>query len=454
MATLTARRSPNGDVLISIIAHLKHAYEWSDSSCWWREASCDMSAQIRLEGDRQSPSLASASTDQSSASLPSGLGLPAGIVAAIDQAPQMCNASAADDVPERGHAYQMCPFDFFVGFLLPCIFCLLGIVGNVVSLVVLASDRSMTPTFITLKALAASDIVLLVCAFLQQVVPIYLEVSGCVHPACLRINYIRIYAWPFICIAQMTSIWLALVISAERYSAICRPLETYGLPPVGKIKASIWTVAIFSVLFNLPRFFEFTSSEEPLAGSNLTYVAVADSGMRLDPVYRYLYNTALFFLCVYAAPMAGITLLNASIVTHVRRAKRRWSSLNRTQRRAIRATVMPLCIVGICLLCGTQSLISFVLDAIFVQRDLPWIRAYTAVVNLFVVVNSAVNFLVFFSFGSKFQKLFRRKIACPPRSDRLQNSQLLRQFSSTYRPRAFSDSARASRAQAASNPRD
>ncbi|KAK2153574.1 hypothetical protein LSH36_292g02008 [Paralvinella palmiformis] len=307
---------------------------------------------------------------------------------------------------------DMYAFDLVMGFLLPGLFCLFGILGNVISLAVLWSDRSQSPTFLTLKALALSDLVLLTCAFLQQVMPIYIHVSGCMHFACLRIGYLRIYTWPVICIAQMTSVWLTVLISAERHSAICRPLRAYGFSNVRKLKWSILVVLVVSVLFNLPRFFEFTPKEEALFGTNLTYIAIADTTMRTDPVYRYAYNTASFCLIVYAAPIGIITLLNVSIVVRMRRAKRRWSELSRRQQREVKATLMPLCIVTVCFFCGTQSLISFILDAVFVGRDVLWIQIYTAVVNLFVTVNSAANFLIFYVFGSKFRTLLRTMITC------------------------------------------
>ena len=303
-------------------------------------------------------------------------------------------------------------FDFIMGILIPGIFCVFGILGNSVSLVVLSSDRSRCPTFVTLKALAISDIILLFFALVQQVIPVYILISHCVHVVCLNIGYIRIYTWPVICIAQMTSVWLTVLISAERYSAICRPLHAPGMCNVSRVKISIVTLTIISFLFNLPKFFEFYPKEDIMAETNLTFITLGDTELRRDPLYRYLYNTASYCLLVYALPLIVITILNINIVIQLRKARIRWEDLNRQQQREVKATAIPLCIVGVFFICGTQSLIAFILDAIFVNQQHSWLQTYTAVVNLFVIFNSAVNFVIFYLFGSKFRALLRMQVTC------------------------------------------
>ena len=60
-------------------------------------------------------------------------------------------------------------FNRLMGVWIPGILCITGFIGNVVSLLVLSLDRTKDPTFYSLRALALSDVILLVTAFLQQV---------------------------------------------------------------------------------------------------------------------------------------------------------------------------------------------------------------------------------------------------------------------------------------------
>lgn len=308
-------------------------------------------------------------------------------------------------------------FDKIVGVWLPGIFCALGILGNLVSLAVLSLDRGISPTFLTLKALALSDIILLSAAFFQQVVPIYAMLEECMSHMCLSyLPYIHGYLWPVICTFQMTSVYLTVLISAERYTAICKPLQTKQLRNLSRMRTAITSIIVFSVLFNIPKFFEntFVSKEIKTSPGNLslTIVTMKDTALRQHPVYRYLYNSALYAVIMYALPLVVLTILNTSIVRHMREAHRRWSELNRALQREFKATAVPLCIVIVFAICGTQALITFILDAVYINPVRVWLQEYTAIANLFIIFNSAVNFVIFYLFGSKFRRLLRGALPC------------------------------------------
>jgi len=107
-------------------------------------------------------------------------------------------------------------FDVVVGLWLPWLLALFGVIGNALSLWVLSSDPAGTATLASLKALALSDLVLLVGALCQQIVPMFCDfVSAGETAVCLRRGYLQVYAWPVVCIAQMSSVWLAVLISTE-----------------------------------------------------------------------------------------------------------------------------------------------------------------------------------------------------------------------------------------------
>ena len=255
-------------------------------------------------------------------------------------------------------------FDVVMGVYLPGVICVLGIVGNIVSLLVLSSDRGNYPTFMSLKALAASDVVLLFLALCQQVIPLFCVYIQCTNTFCRHLAYVRVYVWPMICITQMTSIWLTLLISAERYSAICRPLHAKRLQ--NKVRSAVVGIVLACVIYNTPRFFEFTPV---VREGNLTFVVVGDTAMRRNMLYRYLYNTALYCLLVYIVPLCTLSFLNLNIMKQMRVAAHCWEQLNRQQQREVKATAIPLCIVVVFFVCGSQSLVSFILDAVFVDRS-------------------------------------------------------------------------------------
>lgn len=116
--------------------------------------------------------------------------------------------------------------DVIIGIWVPGLLCFFGILGNLVCLIVLQTHHraahGASTTFLSLKALAVSDLVLLTAAFFQQILPFICQHYQSTHPFCLQWTpYLKIYLWPVVCIGQMASVWTTVIVSGERYMAIC-----------------------------------------------------------------------------------------------------------------------------------------------------------------------------------------------------------------------------------------
>ena len=305
-------------------------------------------------------------------------------------------------------------FDTIIGLWVPGLLCAFGIVGNALSLWVLSRDRSKSASMTSLKALAASDFILLTGALGQQVVPLTCDWTHSTSQFCARQGYLQVYAWPIVCTAQTATIWLTVLISTERYVAICAPLRASRVG-VGKVRLAILIIGVLSVVFNVPRFFEYRPRTVYSAGggADVLRVELRDTELRLNSVYRYLYNTALFVVVMYAAPLSTIAALNIRLTSAVTQARRNWSALNSTQKRELRATVLPLVIVIVFAVCCTVSLLIFVLDAVYAAAvdEFPrWMQQFSAVANVLVIFNSAINFVLMLCFGAKFRRMLRQAV--------------------------------------------
>jgi len=141
--------------------------------------------------------------------------------------------------------------------------------------------------------------------------------------------------------------------------------------------------------------------------------------LRYDQVYQYVYNTAMYCVVVYAVPLFIVGVFNLRLVATLAEARRNWVTLNSSQKRELRATRLPVVIVLVFAVCGSVSLLGFVLDAVYASmpetdggRYPRWLQMYTAVANCLVVFNAAVNFLLMLCFGHKFRRMLNDVLHC------------------------------------------
>ena len=70
--------------------------------------------------------------------------------------------------------------------------------------------------------------------------------------------WVTLVSYPLGLMAQTGSVYLTVTVTVERYVAVCLPLRARSLCTYGRAKLYVIGVALFSVLYNVPRLFEVT----------------------------------------------------------------------------------------------------------------------------------------------------------------------------------------------------
>ena len=283
-----------------------------------------------------------------------------------------------------------------VGVWLTGLLCLFGLTGNVLSFLVLLRAHSRSPMFYVLRAVAVSDTVFLVGVFLTQTVVNLYTTTGTFHFLYMIRAYVQYCVWPITMMTQMSTVWLTVLVSIERYIAICFPLKAASLCTIPKVRRAVVIIYIISVLYNVPRFFEFYI----LDGETLYKTIIPGH----DEVYRYLYSCVMYSILLFFSPLLILALLNVKLILALQRGKKQWEKLQFRQKKEHSLTVIPLSIVVVFFICGTPALVVNVIDSINPTIMMqPSFTVFIVVANLLVVLNSACNFIIYCMLGKKFR---------------------------------------------------
>jgi len=163
----------------------------------------------------------------------------------------------------------------------------------------------------------------------------------------------------------------------------------------------VLVIILCSLGYNIPRLFEIELNphiDEELG----TIYCIGASKLRDDRYYILIYIHWLYLIFINFIPFLSITFFNTMIYRQVRRANRERQRLSRTEKREIGLATMLFVIVIVFLCCNILALIVNILEAFCGIINDRLVKTS----NLFVTINSSVNFIIYVIFGEKFKRVF------------------------------------------------
>lgn len=283
---------------------------------------------------------------------------------------------------------------------------LLGIFGNIASMKVLSDKRMRSPTNFILIALASSDLILIVTSILLFALPTLFPFNGSAK------NYFYIFrpqmsvvVYPLAMMAHTVSVYMTLLISLERYIAVCHPLKARSLCTHSRTKLCIFTIVLLSILYNLPKAFEI----KLIGGSHEDYglfFCVSASEFRMNNLYITVYIHWMYFVFMNFIPLSGIIIFNFMIHRQVQLVNQLRLKLTSKQIQDIKLTTMLFCVVIVFLSCKALAVVTNTLESfgnIYCDR-------LTRTSNFLVTLNSSANFIIYVVCVKKFRRIFARQL--------------------------------------------
>jgi len=291
----------------------------------------------------------------------------------------------------------------------------LGLVGNTLSFVVMHLEKRNKVARFLLQSLAFADNLFLVTTVAVQMfsgMGLYLDwqLYEKANP------YLMVYIWPFIHITQLLTVWMTVLVSLNRYIAICMPFRAHKLCSLKVVRIQVAFLCFFSFFYNIPRFMEYElkyNYKNSTTNPNITFfhsVEGKESDMKLSPYYTVIYENCLYCLFVFLGPLVILIIMNVRLINELVRARKRLSQQSIKmpgEEEEQNLTLVMVVIVVIFVICQTPAfvniLLGFVLGNDAYACKKPYFYYYH-LSNLFVASNSATNFFVYFVFRKSFRE--------------------------------------------------
>lgn len=211
-------------------------------------------------------------------------------------------------------------YRFIVNGVLLNLVGVLGILGNVISMIILSRPQMRSSINYLLIGLARIDTVLIITSILLFGLPGIYPYTGLMFTYFYNV-YPRItqLVYPMAMVVQTASVYLTLTVSLERFVAVCHPLRARSLCTYGRARVYVIGIIIFSIVYNLPRLFEGTVISEFYEEENITVYCVRPTQLRMNSLFIEVYVQWCYLVFLYLIPFGCLAVLNAAIYRQVRR---------------------------------------------------------------------------------------------------------------------------------------
>ena len=288
-----------------------------------------------------------------------------------------------------------------------CFLCVIGLLGNALTVVVLRKDPLRRDALLLLQALAVADAGYVVVAFLRY--PLEHLLSRAAYAS------MQPLVLPLLTTFQTSTIWMLVGVTVDRYAHVCWPLHAQGYFSSTRRKLLAATLFFAAALYNLPNF---------LAGCVMRVYDPCQRHMYVTMTYRASFNNDLYFyfyicivhlICLYLVPLSALAFMNVSLlrsIQHSRRFQRNNSSSSQREYSDTNATMVLVIIIVVFVICQSPVLLINVVT--IAERNVDQRVIHTVAFQRFhvisetlLILNSTVNFFIYVAFGRRFRYIMK-----------------------------------------------
>ncbi len=311
-----------------------------------------------------------------------------------------------------GEDYQN--FEYVMNVYITTSLIVFGIFGNTLSFITLKYMKQAS-VILCLRALAVMDSIYLLTSLVFQTFRTLFVYSDSFSQFLWIFPYVFVVSWPVAAMSQTASVWLVVLVTFDRYQAICHTITTHQHTH-SRVRIYVLLVFLGSICFNIPTIFDLRVVDRRPYCPNITKIDTFVTKLYQDSTYDLVYKTVLTIAFRMALPVLLVIILNIWIICQVKRSAEYRAGMSRRITSGISSLNVMIGVIScVFLLCQLPDLTYRVLRVVkFYNRDflMSWGQfAYFAQFsNLFLTFNSSTNFLWYCLAGSKFRETLKERI--------------------------------------------
>ncbi|CAG5130311.1 unnamed protein product, partial [Candidula unifasciata] len=307
------------------------------------------------------------------------------------------------------------PSGFMKDIIEPTI-CCIGVVGIVITMVVLTRKYMSTSCNCYLTALAVGDLLFLLMLFARTLVD---KLADCVFHFSDAYLVFNVYTIILQDICLYLTIGVTVMLAVERYIAVCHPMRTIGLCTITRARTIIVALFVVSFILRSPKFLDI----------EVQYRKTESTGRVLTISWAFPYDEKLYTYIVTVGlltvlPLLALLILNIRIIQELRRSAQYLQCYLGADMR-VRSVVtseeakITLMLVGVVLaffVCHVPYMVYSIIVA-FRNYDTHSYDVFTKshemknfqhVCHSFLALRSSCNFVLYCWFSEKFWVTFKR----------------------------------------------
>ena len=217
-------------------------------------------------------------------------------------------------------------YESIMGAVVSTIICIIGLIGNSISLVTFCRGFVDTPTTYQLQWLAFVDVTYLLTdwfAWTLGDVMSYANVTSDLYSHGIA-PVLYVCLWPLWWVARCCTVWLTVFIAVYRYLAICKPYGKVYSHVMLHGQKYVKLIVILSILYNFPLFIH--SYLESYEKDGQVYIRYGVTGLLSRQFYHvyYYYVTRPVVVCL---PFIILCFVTVKILAELRKRRKKKSSM-------------------------------------------------------------------------------------------------------------------------------